>query len=139
MTWQQAMAVLEAQYKMFREPKRLGVLQASMPRHHDLAMLKKMIIEQEQRLRDIVDQACRTFSKRRTWPQLNAEGLLLVFQRLQTALSFLRFLETTYRDDRIVADPIPKVPDWRVLEFLLVDYWERAGYEQYLFGQTRLL
>lgn len=90
-------------------------------------------------MRETVDRACRKFSITRTWPKLNAEGLLFVGQRLALALSFLRLLQTADEGVRIVPDPDPAIPDRQVLEFLLVNYWHHAGYEQYLFQMTRLI
>ncbi len=146
MTWQQAKKVLQARYDRLRNPKVQGFLQGYIQGYPDRATLKKALIEQEQTMRGSVDQACKKFAQDQTLPELTVEELSLVFQRLQMALSFLRLLEISYSSAngvnegaKIVPDPNSKVPDWRVLEFLLVDYWHRAGHEQYLFQLTRLL
>jgi hypothetical protein len=95
--------------------------------------------QHERTLREGIDRACKKFAHDQKWPKLNPEELLLLSHRLALALIFLRFLEIEHQSVRIVSDPTPEIPNWRVLEFLLIDYWQSIGCEQYLLQATRLL
>ena len=75
-----------------------------------------------------VDAACRYFAEHLTWPAMNKDVAWAVLPRLIGAEQFARFIA---RPSLPSSFEFPNFEEMRLraslLEWLLVDYWHRAG------------
>ncbi|HYE31004.1 MAG TPA: hypothetical protein VEH27_06245 [Methylomirabilota bacterium] len=126
MTWIDLMKALGSEFQKLR-PGKISARESFLGRVNSLARAER---QNSPRLDDIL----RNYIKTQKWPELQPNDLFFLRERYRFAYEYAGIASITLNHPRqMLRNPGPKsTEDAAILEFLLVDVWNRTGVRNWL-------
>ena len=132
MTWTELTKILGAEYRKLR-PGKVSAAESYLGRVNSLARAER---QNSPRL----DGLIRSYIQTREWPALHPNDLFFLRERIRFACEYSGMASISLRHPRgLLGTPTPRgEEDNAILEFLLIDQWNRSGVRNWLAPMERL-